>query len=66
MTGGCGLSRKLLTMALLSFATISGAQTATGPNKVYIEQVVVAILLLSNRLVGPTMLAVLQQLWQQQ
>ena len=39
MTGGCGLSRKLLTVMLLSFATISGAQTATGPNKVYIEQV---------------------------
>ena len=39
MTGGCELSRKLLTVMLLSFATISGAQTATGPNKVYIEQV---------------------------
>jgi hypothetical protein len=39
MTGGSGLSRKLLTVMLLSYATISGAQTATGPNKVYIEQV---------------------------
>ena len=39
MTGGSELSRKLLTVVLLSFATISGAQTATGPNKVYIEQV---------------------------
>lgn len=33
------MSRKLLTVMLLGFATISGAQTATGPNKVYIEQV---------------------------
>lgn len=39
MTGGSELSRKLLTAMLLSYATISGAQTATGPNKVYIEQV---------------------------
>lgn len=39
-TGGGELSRKLLTAVLLSYAIISGAQSAaTGPNKVYIEQV---------------------------
>ena len=41
MTGGGELSRKLLTAVLLGYATMSGAQStvATGPNKVYIEQV---------------------------
>ena len=41
MTGGSGLPRKLLTLALLSYATMGVAQStiATGPNKVYIEQV---------------------------
>ena len=40
MTGVSELSRKLLTVALLGYAAISNAQsTATGPNKVYIEQV---------------------------
>lgn len=40
MTGVSGLSRKLLTAALLSYASFGMAQTAaTGPNKVYIEQV---------------------------
>jgi hypothetical protein len=41
MTGGSGLSRKLLTVMALCYATMSGAQSsiATGPNKVYIEQV---------------------------
>lgn len=40
MTGVSGLSSKLLTAALLSYASIGMAQTAaTGPNKVYIEQV---------------------------
>ena len=38
-TGVSGLSRKLLTAMLLGHAAISGAQSATGPNKVYIEQV---------------------------
>jgi len=41
MTGVGGLSRKLLTVMVLSYATMSVAQStaATGPNKVYIEQV---------------------------
>jgi hypothetical protein len=43
MTGSCGLSRKLLTILVLSTIASSGltmAQSAsTGPNKVYIEQV---------------------------
>lgn len=40
MTGGSGLSRKLLTVMALSYATMGLAQSAaTGPNKVYIEQV---------------------------
>ncbi len=41
MTGASGLSRKLLTVLLCSYAGIGVAQStaATGPNKVYIEQV---------------------------
>lgn len=41
MTGGGELPRKLLTVLLLGYASIGVAQStiATGPNKVYIEQV---------------------------
>jgi hypothetical protein len=43
MTGGSGLSRKLLTVVILSLPMFAQAQsvnnTATGPNNVYIEQI---------------------------